>query len=338
MTSTLDMLSTNPKHVLTVNDRSHFADLREGSMVPGYRGYIPKYKFHEGYTYGLGTHEMYKLRMGEYADKGWPYTGSILPPVDGIPLPCDGRRLQRSVTLPPADGVNKLTEEMKPGYTGYVPRRPFIFGGTYRAECEDCVEEFLTTKQEKTGEKNRLETVVKSYPKLHPITKPELVVKKLNHLKDFKEGAPAIAEDKRTGTEAPIPGYTGYVPRTRVTDTGLGGRYHVSSEKGYKDFFRNSMNHAATLGLPIDKKSLLPSDEDVVLRMSGAGDDMDRRLYHQTGMLPKYTGYLPHEPYAFGKTYGNMSRSLSVCGHEFPTYGIHKAHERRLKASKSARQ
>ena len=78
-------------------------------------------------------------------------------------------------------------------FSGYVPRRPFIFGGTYRSECDDCVEEFLGTKLEKTGDKERLEAIVKSYPKLHPITKPELVVKKLNHLKDYKEGAPAIA-------------------------------------------------------------------------------------------------------------------------------------------------
>ncbi|XP_063715720.1 ciliary microtubule inner protein 2B-like [Symsagittifera roscoffensis] len=332
MTSTLDLLSTNPKHVLTVNDRSHFADLKEGSMVPGYRGYIPKYKFHEGYTYGQGTHEMYKIRLDDLAKDGLKHTGSLLPPVGGI------TRLQRSVTLPPADGVNKLTEDMKPGYTGYVPRRPFIFGGTYRSECDDCVEEFLGTKGEKTAEKERLEAVVKSYPKLHPITRPELVVKKLNHLKDHKEGAPAIAEDKRTGTEAPIPGYTGFVPRTHVTETGLGGRYHVTSEKGFRDFFKNSMSHASTLGLPIDKKSLLPGENEV-LRMGVTGEDMDRRLYHQTGMLPKYTGYLPHGPYAFGKTYGNMSRSLSVCGHDFPTYGMHKANERRNKPTiKSARQ
>lgn len=299
-------------------------------MVPGYRGYIPKYKFHEGYTYGTGTHEMYKLRLSELGKEGGlSRSGSFLPSVGGI------TRLQRSVTLPPADGVNKLTEEMKPGYTGYVPRRPFIFGGTYRSECEDCVEEFLATKKEKTGERERLEAIVQSYPKLHPITKPELVVKKLNHLKDYREGAPAIAEDKRTGTEPPIPGYTGYVPRTQVTETGLGGRYHVTSEKGFKDFFKNSLTHASNLGQPILGKSLLPGDGESV---RFAADDMDRRLYHQTGMLPKYTGYLPHEPYAFGKTYGNMSRSLSVCYHDFPTYGVHKANERRLAATKSARQ
>lgn len=324
MTSTLDLLSVNPKHVLTVNDRSHFADLRLGSMVPGYRGYIPKYKFHDGYTYGTGTHEMFKLRTAEAETDT---SKSILPPVEGI------QRLQRSVTLPPANGVNKLTEDMKPGYTGYVPRRPFIFGGTYRSECEDCVDEFLTTKTEKTGEKGRLEAVVKSYAKLQPITKDELVVKKLNHMIGFKEGKPAIAEDKRTGTEAPIPGYTGFVPRTGVTETGLGARYHVTSEKGFKDFFKNSLTHASNLGVPIDRGTLVPKEGEI-FRMTA--DDFDRRLYHQTGMVPKYTGYLPHEPYAFGKTYGNMSRSLSVCGHEFPTYGMHKATQRR-EAAKSAR-
>jgi hypothetical protein len=319
---------------MTVNDRSTFADLQDGSMIPGYKGYIPKYKFHQGYTYGLGTHEMYKLRKDEEAATGGGGTARTA-------LGSSGFTMKRSnTTLPPADGVNKLTEDMKPGYTGYVPRRPFIFGATYRQECEECVDEFLSTKESNQCAKDRLETVVASYPKLNPITKESLVVKKLNHLKDHKEGAPAIAEDKRTGSEPPIPGYTGFVPRIDVTELGLGGRYNVTSEKGFRDFFNQSLNHASTLGQQISPNSFRPAEVDTASLKMAAGQDEDcRRLYHKTGMLPKYTGYLPHEPYAFGKTYGNMTRSLSVCTHDFPTYGIYREDGRRTaKAQASARQ
>jgi hypothetical protein len=328
------MLSTNPKHIMTVDDRSHFADLREGAMIPGYRGYVPKYKFHEGYTYGLGTEEMYKLRKQQAAEDAAKYGYTLPTQTENKCLP----QMTRSRTLPPADGVNKLTEDMKPGYTGYVPRRPFIFGGTYKSECEECVDEFLNSKDKNTTAKISLDATVASYPKLHPITKESLVVKKLNHLRDHKEGAPAIAEDKRTGVEPPIPGYTGYVPRISVTEQGLGGRYHITSEKGYRDFFSNSLRHASNLGHDIDSASFNPQPQEIEHGASARrAPNMDRRLYTHTGMLPKYTGYLPHQPYAFGKTYGNMSRSLSVCGHDYPTYGLYKEDTRRMAAARSAR-
>jgi hypothetical protein len=317
------MLSANPKHVMTVEDRSHFADLKVGAMVPGYRGYVPNLKFHQGSTYGVGTEEMYTMRLKS--------EGRALPTHTTYEcLP----EISRTRTLPPADGVNKLTEEMKPGYTGYVPRRPFIFGGTYRAECEECVDEFLGSRETNSNYKTHLESTVASYPKLHPITKQSLVVKKLNHLRDYKDGAPAIAEDKRTGTEAPIPGYAGFVPRTAVTDLGLGARYHITSEKGYRGFFADSLKHASNLGEPLQSKTMQIEPCDTAGEMgTGPSGNMDRRLYNQTGMLPKYTGYIPHQPYAFGKTYGNMTRSLSACAHEYPTYGTYKTDERRALAT-----
>lgn len=43
-------------------------------------------------------------------------------------------------------------------------------------------------------------------------------------------------ETKRSLLEPPIPGWTGFVPRSKVTEHGHGVRYHVMAENCYQDF------------------------------------------------------------------------------------------------------
>lgn len=43
-------------------------------------------------------------------------------------------------------------------------------------------------------------------------------------------------ETKRSLLEPPIPGWGGFVPRSRVTEFGHGVRYHVMAENCYRDF------------------------------------------------------------------------------------------------------
>lgn len=60
------------------------------------------------------------------------------------------------------------------------------------------------------------------------------------------------------------------------------------------------------------------------------------RLYPNSGMIPKYTGYLPRKnflhidvfhallverKYHIGQTYGDTSRDLPICSHSFSNYG-----------------
>lgn len=62
------------------------------------------------------------------------------------------------------------------------------------------------------------------------------------------------------------------------------------------------------------------------------------RVYPQSGMIPKYTGYLPRmntfnslllilliafleRKYHIGQTYGDTSRDLPICSHSFANFG-----------------
>ena len=47
-----------------------------------------------------------------------------------------------------------------------------------------------------------------------------------------------VAETRRQQTEAPIPGYRGYIPRVRTTEIGLGSRYHEMTKNGLDNFYR----------------------------------------------------------------------------------------------------
>jgi len=46
-----------------------------------------------------------------------------------------------------------------------------------------------------------------------------------------------IAETRRNKTEAPVPGYRGYIPRVRTTEVGLGTRYHEMTKNGLENFY-----------------------------------------------------------------------------------------------------
>jgi len=56
------------------------------------------------------------------------------------------------------------------------------------------------------------------------------------------------AERRRLPTEAPIPGYRGYVPRINVTELGLGTRYHETTENGLNSFYSQLEERSRRLG------------------------------------------------------------------------------------------
>ncbi|CAI9738793.1 Hypothetical predicted protein [Octopus vulgaris] len=100
---------------------------------------------------------------------------------------------------------------------------------------------------------------------------------------------------RRSLTEAHIPGYTGYIPKIKATDTGLGCRYHSSNSIALKQFW----------------SSRLPKEQNL-----GISNKSDTGIYRIEGMIPHYTGYLPQRRYRYGNTYGDTCRSLEVCSRQ----------------------
>ncbi|KAK6194674.1 hypothetical protein SNE40_000265 [Patella caerulea] len=284
----------------TVEQRRLFASLKEGTQVPGYRGYIPQLKYRVGKTYGTDTHKLLVENVPN-ARKTFTLTG-----------PIDAPSLRNK--LPEANGENKYTEKMVSGYTGYIPRMPFKFGGTYKEDCDTCIDEFLTNTQNHNFKNRDLQRQIRSYPRLTAISYDPEVRDRLN---TFRDKTATVMEDRRPLEEAPIPGYKGYIPRVGTTEIGLGHRYHESSKLGFETFAQETRRHAEN----IFKAEPILLNRPTTSRNLRSAPNFGRRLYPHDGMIPNYTGYIPQRRYAFGNTYGDTTRSLEVCRHSLPSYG-----------------
>ncbi|XP_016850617.2 sperm-associated microtubule inner protein 5 [Anolis carolinensis] len=209
-----------------------------------------------------------------------------------------------------------------PGYTGYIPLRFYRIGTRYGDDSVWCVNTFRDATQRRNDQMNELRCTAATVPQLPPICSNEDT---LNVLDDYNyKHHPNVlgpVETKRDLMEPPIPGWTGFVPRSRVTEFGHGVRYHTMAENCYQDF-KNSLDrvsHDYTIQEPIKEIIITKHKES----------HPHQRFYRPEGMLPKYTGHIPHERSGIGKTFGNVCRSCSVCNHSDVSYGAYLKKKRK---------
>lgn len=285
-----------------LEQRRDFAGLKDGTQVPGYRGYIPQIKYRVGKTYGNDTKQL-------------NYEFNYKQPLDTIPV--SGKSPLRN-QLPDSTGDNKYTKNMVPGYTGYIPRMPFKFGDTYKVDCDYCMDDHMSNMKKYSSKEDELRRSVKAFPKLQSLAEDPALKNHLNTYRDTQPGRPIMMEDHRAPTEAPIPGYRGFIPRINTTEMGLGARYNQTTKQGLESFWNETNFHAMNRSAPV-KVNRNPSD--IGMKRPAATADYGRRLYLTDGMIPKYTGYVPQRRFNFGQTYGDTTRSLEVCAHDKPTFG-----------------
>jgi hypothetical protein len=308
-----------------MEQRRNFAGLKEDAYVPGYLGHCPQLKYSIGKTYGLETHELNRARRcrrHQLLDQCSQSTS------DDIPRHQWSTAATKSGTslIPESDGTNKYMQNMVPGYSGYVPRWPFKFGRTYREECDLCLEEFLANYGQTMKWSDETKVLSKSQPNLNAISSDPTVRDHLNSFSDRKFGTSGgvVPQQRRQLTEAPIPGYRGFIPRIGVTELGLGGRYHNTTESGLSQFYTtldDRTERLATLGAGRATFGAQRIEPISVNRNPVGSVRSGSRIYLQDGMIPKYTGFIPHQKYAIGFTYGDETRSLDVCSHDQPSYG-----------------
>ncbi|XP_071828608.1 ciliary microtubule inner protein 2B-like [Apostichopus japonicus] len=314
-----------------IKRRRDFSELDPGTQVPGYGGYIEQYKYHVGDTYGNATNKLSKMRVGRH-----PIVSSLPESFNqdrakvgtGLTTSIDMSGRRRVLTLPKSTGDNKLTEKMVPGYTGYIPRRPFKFGNTYKEDCDVCIDDFMNNTQDRSEEIFDLRKTVAGSGRLRPLTDEKTVIKTLNEYRDTHPLRPILLSDKRFPREAPVPGYQGFIPRQGVTEIGLGTRYHVVCDKSFNAFHDATERHASQLTRSAPANFTLPDNKakaSIQLTREDKETQMQRRLYKPIGMVPKYTGYMPQNRYKFGHTYGDSTRSLPVCFHDKGTFGEYVA-------------
>ncbi|XP_060097532.1 sperm-associated microtubule inner protein 5 [Heteronotia binoei] len=206
-----------------------------------------------------------------------------------------------------------------PGYTGYIPLKFYRIGTSFGNDSVSCVNAFRDMTEKKNDQKDELRTIAATTPQLPPICSNEEIIGVLDDY-NYKLHPYVLGpvETKRHLLEPPIPGWTGFVPRSKVTEFGHGVRYHVMAENCYQDF--KDMLDRVHAG-PASKESKGESHVSKICRHS----PQYQRCYRPEGMLPKYTGHIPHERSGIGKTFGNVCRSCSVCSHGDKSYGAYLA-------------
>ncbi|CAD5125664.1 DgyrCDS13865 [Dimorphilus gyrociliatus] len=206
---------------------------------------------------------------------------------------------------------------MIPGYTGYIPRKPFKFGDTYKVDCDYCIDEHLRNYEKTSNDAHSLRMSSSCRPVLQAKAFDPEVRDHLNTYRDTHPRRPVMAEDKRLPTEPPVPGYLGFVPRIDVTELGLGARYNRTTKLGLENFYGETERAALSRSTPVSLYKAAP------VPAAGPGAMYSKRIFVQPGMIPKYTGHCHQRRYHFGNTYGDTTRSLEVCQHDQTCYGDH---------------
>jgi len=292
----------------TLEQRRAFSGLKDGSEVPGYKGYIPQIKYRVGGTYGNDTN-------GLSQEYGMKRSSTIIGACEPEVI-CN--------QLPRTDGDKKFTEKMVPGYTGYVPRLMFRYGGTYKHDCDHSIDSFITNRDSYATKQDELLRHTKANPRLTAISYDPDVKNKLNRYRDTHPTPATLVADKRPMVEPPIPGYQGYIPRIYPTEVGLGQRYHCSTRSGLDLFDREQGHHKAINSNPPRPVTMDSPTVDFTTSNTRPNIDYSTRLYLRDGMVPRYTGYIPQRRYVFGNTYGDETRNLEVCSHRSNNFGSHQ--------------
>lgn len=271
------------KHLIHPNKNSH---------LPGYCGYVPKMPFNGGKTYGAITDKLTTLHT---KNEKCQHSTTNAETVSG-----------ENVSLPALEGDQKYAPSMVPGYTGYVPQHNFEFGSTYREGTDRAMHKTKTAYSKRADDVEGLNEYTKSSTDLGPPLNYRSIGDKHPMISTkfmFDYYRPTNAE-KRPFSEAPIPGYDGYVPQRE--NKILGKRYGVWSGQAFQASESLMQKTSATKPSTSQTK---PKPIDLKQTQSNIGTIYNRHL----GMVPKYTGYVPHRRFDFEKTYGDSTRSLPVC-------------------------
>jgi len=266
----------------------------ESSNLPGTCGYVPQLMFKDGRTYGARTH---KLTNRYTRNEKLKHTRPDLIESKENYLPISER------------GDQKYTEQMVPGYTGFVPQHNFSYGLTYKEGTEAVI---CQTKRSYADHAEKLATLqrsVNSNPKLEispraPPHDPAHPVKSTSFMFSYYRMPNSTTKEFE---EAAIPGYMGNVPQKE--NNILGQRYSVWNGSAFKasQALRDKEETVAT-------QRILPRTTSKVDGLMTASNPQCGQIYNQhLGMVPKYTGYVPQRRFNNEKTYGDETRALPIC-------------------------
>ncbi|EDO30910.1 predicted protein [Nematostella vectensis] len=275
--------------------------------IPGYCGYCPQFKYQIGETFGRTTSCL--LTDNSVAYSGKPVLSDIEPQV---PPKADTRRdtiKNRAISL----GDQKLTDQMVPGYTGYIPKAEHYYGNSYAETSRSAIADFHQNQLKHRQKAINLRTITEIQRGKQVL--PELITSDTRTLSKFQVPLKAIADKPKMYYSKKAPqhslsplalsndnpkkhhksGYSGFVPRYRGL---MGEGYPVLTNKALIAFSSNMENMKKIKDLPV-------TIERPEVRLVDT-----RPIYpkNNTGLVPHFTGHVPGEKFRYGMTFGYSTR------------------------------
>nr|XP_018895568.1 PREDICTED: uncharacterized protein LOC109029539 isoform X1 [Bemisia tabaci] len=198
-----------------------------------YTGHCPTLKFRFGKRYGANTKEI----LQELTDIGvlkrhratqyrfQDPVKAVLPHSELRPI----LRNQGQTRDLKIDATNRCRPYIL-GYTGYIPGMHFRYGTSFRQAADECYDE-LTMRLAEDQSRH-------SYEKSHPRVRSAPKLISIRSRDQVKQALKQYAETHRYRDHhispefPPIAGYTGHIPKLKVTDASLSQRYHTAAKKG----------------------------------------------------------------------------------------------------------
>ncbi|CAM4924275.1 unnamed protein product [Rotaria socialis] len=279
-------------------------------LIPGYTGYVPQRKYQHGNRYRIETDACVTGTQAAYA-RGRQQIQELQRTVSAYPKTrslnsgtvvkhfLDYHRAYHPNEISQQEDRRPFVEPPMPGYYGYVP--PAYARGRQQIQ--------------------ELQRTVNAYPKTRSLNSGTVVKHFLDYHRAYHPNEISQQEDRRPFVEPPMPGYHGYVPRMVPIGVGLGSRYHEATKKSLHRFAVETTNSTTNFPTTVDNQSLSPNYAArpdytrslIDFTQTRPKSSSSFKIYNPTGMVPKYTGYLPQRKYRVGQTFGDTTRGLPVC-------------------------
>ncbi|XP_049752469.1 protein FAM166B isoform X2 [Elephas maximus indicus] len=188
--------------------------------IPGYTGHCPLLRFSMGQTYGQVTGQLLRGPRG----LAWPPARrTLLPPI----RPPRSPEVPRG-SLPLRCGHERLSSNMIPGYTGFVPRAQFIFAKNCSQIWAEALNDFTPWHEGQQSQELPNEAQGEKDAEKDQEPKPELEVE----AKETEQASPYSMDDRDPGKFF-MSGFTGYVPRARFL---FGSSFPVLTNQALQEF------------------------------------------------------------------------------------------------------
>ncbi|XP_026804206.1 protein FAM166B-like [Rhopalosiphum maidis] len=209
-------------------EREKLFSQSNGALLPGYTGHCPTLKFRFGKRYGANTLDIIQELREKGVLKQCDLKNMYLrdSPLDELPPKPNINDLKMNIDKE-QETVNNYQRYIL-GYTGYIPGMHFRYGKTFCRLAQEC-EDNMLVKLSSEQSRKAIDRPVRFLP---PKMVPDKANMRLQHTLNKYKRSKDFKDHKVSSELPPIAGYTGHIPRLKVSNISVSLPFHHSAKLG----------------------------------------------------------------------------------------------------------